>query len=194
MAKAKVVANLDAHALTGQNARAIASVRLEEMYSWAQYVDNSYSVQELHNLRIATKRLRYTLEVFVDTFPDACGAILKELEHIQEELGSLHDKDVMIALLRLCLGGQDSGGEYEQSLAAVAQHAHKGRLMIDPAMMAHLLRSSEGPSPAQREGLEALLRHLQRQRKRQYTVFREHWYKLKGQDFQHQIVTMLDVS
>src|SRR5437867_403439 len=105
MAKAKPVTGLDPQASTGKNARIIARVRLEELYDWDRYVDNPERKRELHNLRIAAKRLRYTLEVFEDVLPEACKPIVKELEQIQEELGLLHDSDVMIALLQLCLSG-----------------------------------------------------------------------------------------
>ena len=42
MAKAKQITRLDPHAPTGENARIIARTRLEEMYSWSEYVDNPY--------------------------------------------------------------------------------------------------------------------------------------------------------
>src|SRR5260370_29263193 len=75
MAKAKPLTGLDPHAPTGQNARCIARTRLEEMYSWAADVDAPYEVRGLHNLRIAAKRLRYTLEIFEDVLPPACQSI-----------------------------------------------------------------------------------------------------------------------
>jgi len=83
MAKARPITGLDPHASTGRNARIIARVRLDEMYEWERYVDNPYHIQELHNLRITAKRLRYTLEIFADVLPDACLSIVKELEMIQ---------------------------------------------------------------------------------------------------------------
>src|SRR5579883_2605520 len=116
MAKAKPVTGLDISAPTEVNARIIARTRLAEMYDWEQYVDNPYHVRELHNLRIAAKRLRYTLEIFGEILPASVAPLLKEVEQIQEELGSLHDSDVMIALLRLCLGAQDAGSGYEYAL------------------------------------------------------------------------------
>src|SRR5215471_21491638 len=79
MAKAKPLTGLDPNAPTDQNARLIAHTRLDEMYSWAEDVDNPYEVQGLHNLRIAAKRLRYTLEIFEDVLPTACQAIAAEL-------------------------------------------------------------------------------------------------------------------
>jgi CHAD domain-containing protein len=62
MAKAKPIRGLDSQASTGENARIIARTRLEELYSWSKYVDSPYHIRELHDLRIAAKRLRYTLE------------------------------------------------------------------------------------------------------------------------------------
>src|SRR2546428_10712082 len=101
MAKARPITGLDIHAPTGENARIIVRVRLEDMYDWAKYVDDPYRIHELHDLRIAAKRLRYSLEIFADVLPAECAAAIKEVEQIQEDLGALHDSDVMIALLRL---------------------------------------------------------------------------------------------
>ncbi len=91
MAKAKPIRGLDSQAPTGKNARIIARARLEEMNGWGKYVDNAYRVRELHDLRIAAKRLRYTLEVFEDVLPGACKLVVDELAQIQDELGALHD-------------------------------------------------------------------------------------------------------
>src|SRR5579859_6732975 len=131
MAKARPITNLDTRAPTGTNARLIARTRLEELYEWDKYVDDPYQVHELHNLRIAAKRLRYSLEIFSHVLPEACNSVLKEVEQIQEELGALHDSDVMAALLRLCLlpypqnGSSDAyqipfapGGAFQQSADA----------------------------------------------------------------------------
>src|SRR6266536_1999487 len=115
MTKAKPITGLNPQDPTGKNARIIAKVRLEELYSWESYVDNPYHIQELHNLRIAAKRLRYTFEVFEEALPQACKPITNELVQIQEELGALHDTDVMIALLRLCLANQDSAAILDQA-------------------------------------------------------------------------------
>ncbi|HEV2662771.1 MAG TPA: CHAD domain-containing protein, partial [Ktedonobacteraceae bacterium] len=70
MAKARTVTGLDLQASTSENARLIAQTRLDELYSWEQYVDNPYHIRELHNMRIAAKRLRYTLEIFAEELPE----------------------------------------------------------------------------------------------------------------------------
>ena len=107
MAKAKPITGLDLQASPAYNARQIASVRLEELYEWSQYVDQPFAIREVHNMRIAAKRLRYTLEIFADYLPEECAGVVKILEQIQEQLGQLHDSDVLIALLRLVLGSQE---------------------------------------------------------------------------------------
>lgn len=191
MAKAKVVTGLRAQAPTGENARTIAQTRLEELYEWAPYVDNPYHVRELHNMRIAAKRLRYTLEIFAEVLPAECQPLLKEVEQIQEELGNLHDSDVMIALLRLCLGGQDSGSGYEYALARAAKQKNKGDFGLNPELVAHLLDPSVAPNADERQGLEQLLASLHKQREQHYTVFRQHWYQLQGRDFRREVLRVL---
>ncbi len=192
MAKARPVTELNATASTGKNARIIARARLEEMYKWDKYADNLYAVHELHNLRIAAKRLRYTLEIFEEVLPKECVSILKEVEQIQEELGTLHDSDVMIALLRLCLGAQDGGTGYEYVLANALHLQAKGRFKIHPEIVSHLLDPKFALSTDERQGLEQLLRNLQYNREKQHTAFRQHWYQLQDRDFQREILSILD--
>lgn len=193
MVKAKVVTGLNAQAPTGENARMILKTRLEEFYSWGAFVDKPYDVRDLHNLRIAAKRLRYSIEIFADFFPVDSTEILQEVERLQEELGTLHDQDVIIALLRLCLGGEDSGSGYERALSATAQHPGYGDFFVNPAILAHILIPGKMPVDEEREGLEILLQRLHTQREEQYTAFRKHWYRLKESDFQREVSVLFDI-
>jgi CHAD domain len=192
MAKAKSITGLDMHAPTGENARIIVRIRLEDMYDWGKYVDDPYRVHELHNLRIAAKRLRYSLEIFGEVLPATCLTATKEVEQIQEELGTLHDSDVMIALLRLCLGSQDSGTGYEYVLSHVGSQQGKGHFTLDPDLVANLTNPQVTPSAEERYGLEQALHRLQRRREEQYAAFRQHWYQLQGQDFRRNLLRILD--
>jgi hypothetical protein len=185
MAKARPIKGLNPHAPTGQNARIIAKVRLEELYSWKKYVDNPYRVRELHNLRIAAKRLRYTFEVFEEVLPEASQSIVKELARIQEELGSLHDSDVMIAMLRLCLGRQDSG-----TISDTAKRKEKP--VVQPELVNDLLKPSVAPTAEERYGLENLLHKQEQLREEHYDVFRQHWYQLQARDFRREILEILN--
>src|ERR1700730_1538446 len=157
MARAKPITGLVPQAPTGKNARVIVKARLEEMYVWDKYVDQPYHVQELHNLRIAMKRLRYTFEVFEDFLPEKCKAIVEEIAQIQDEIGALHDSDVMIALLRLCLGSQDSGVAYEQALVEVEKQESKKVARLSKSMVADLVNQGVVRTAEQRNGLEEML-------------------------------------
>jgi len=187
MAKAKPLTDLDMQAPVGKNARIIAQTRLEELYQWGQFVDEPYRVKELHDLRIAAKRLRYTLEIFEDYLPDFCKEAAKELAQIQDELGDLHDSDVMIALLRLCLGIQDSGAGYENVPHSVKPQKEKGRALLAPELVAAVLDPEHPPSAEQRYGLERLLLKQEHLREQQYETFRRHWDALEQSNFQRRL-------
>jgi CHAD domain-containing protein len=191
MAKAKSLSGLDPNAPAGQNARDITRIRLDEMYIWAAYVDNPYEIRGLHNLRIAAKRLRYTLEIFEDVLPFTSQAIANELAQIQDELGALHDSDVMIALLRLCMGGEDAGAAYELALVKAGKQKGKGKLLLNPPLVANVLDPDVVPSAEQRYGLEKLLNKQLDVREEYYQAFRKHWYQLQARDFRREILEML---
>src|SRR5439155_23310106 len=134
----------------------------------------------------------YSLEIFGDVLPPACATATKEVEQIQEELGTLHDSDVMIALLRLCLGSQDSGTGYEYALSHVGSQQGKGDFTLDPDLVARLTDPQVAPSAEERYGLEQALHRLQQRREEQYAAFRQHWYQLQAQDFRRKLLGMLD--
>ena len=50
-------------------ARRVLAVRIAEFYSYAPFIHDPARVTELHDMRIAAKRLRYTLEIFKVCFP-----------------------------------------------------------------------------------------------------------------------------
>jgi len=200
MAKAKPVSGLDASAPTGKNARIIARFRLEEMYEWDVYVDDPYQIHKLHDLRIAAKRLRYTLEIFEDVLSPACSQVVKEITQIQDEIGALHDSDVLIALLRLCLGSQDGGMGYEEALVKARELRKQQKLhtkkdfTLAPELVADVLEPTQAPSAEERYGLEQMLQRQQRTREKQYTTFREHWYALKARDYRREVLCILEME
>jgi hypothetical protein len=194
VAKAKPVTALDIQAPTSKNARALARTRLDELYSWSDIVDDPYRIRELHDLRIAAKRLRYSLEIFEDVLPEFSKEAVNELTRLQNELGDLHDSDVMIALLRVCLGLQDGGPGYEHALARIKPQQVKGYSLLRPELLTVLLGRSSAPSAEERYGLEWLLKEQQLLREQQYAVFRQHWYALQSRDFRRQLLAALDTE
>lgn len=191
MAKASPIHGLSSQALLADNVHLIVKARLEDVYRWSGSVDQPYAVHELHNLRIAAKRLRYTLELFLPVLAPQAETVINALTRLQDILGNLHDHDVMIALLRLCLGGQDSGSAYEYALLQAGKQFKKGDVVLPPDLIATLLNPTTAPNVQQRYGLERLLLNLQEQREQLYTDFRQHWYYLQLRDFRHEVLAIL---
>jgi CHAD domain-containing protein len=94
--KAKRVKGIRCDAPVIDNARRVIETRLDEMLSFAPWVDDQNNVEEIHNLRIAAKRLRYSLELFRFALPSEAGGLIDEVKEIQEHIGDMHDADVMI--------------------------------------------------------------------------------------------------
>ena len=79
------------------------------------------SLKGLHRLRIAGKRLRYTLEFFEEVLAPQAGDLVKQVKRLQDHLGDLQDAVVASELLRDFLtwgtwGG--SGGGKKSNLPA----------------------------------------------------------------------------
>ncbi|HLW02999.1 MAG TPA: CHAD domain-containing protein [Ktedonobacterales bacterium] len=107
MANARVQAHIRPYGTVSENARRIVRARLAELYVWAQYTHDASRAREQHQLRIAAKRLRYTLELFRDFLPEQTGECIKALKNLQDALGLLHDCDVLIAILRSAVFAPD---------------------------------------------------------------------------------------
>ena len=65
----------------------------------------SNRVDELHAMRIAAKRLRYTMEIFPAAFDSPAqsrefNALFEKIKSIQEQIGEIHDSDVRAPLLQ----------------------------------------------------------------------------------------------
>ena len=182
MAKARVITNLDLQAPTAQNARIIARERLTDMYAYAAYIDNIENTQELHDLRIATKRVRYTLEVFAEFLPLESQNFVKDLTRLQDELGALHDSEVMLALLRLSLHP-----EQEKTQLTKAR-----KPLLPPDLIADVGGTSSAPTEEERQGLSSFLLRQEQRREQCYTTFRKHWDRLEQNHFRVKLLEMLE--
>ena len=190
MAKAKAITYLDIQAPVATNARVIARERLAELYQWEQAVDDPANIRGLHDIRIAAKRLRYTFEVFEEVLPEAGRAIVSELTRIQDELGALHDSDVMIALLRMRLADGQSDTVLENGTSAQPLST-PAKPLVSADMAAYLLGPGASSTEEQRRGLEAFLCQQEDLREQRYNEFREHWRQLQERDFRREVLDIL---
>lgn len=72
--------------------------RYEEVLSYETAIKPDTPIEVLHRLRVACKRLRYTLEFFQEALPVTVKTLHKQLIEVQDDLGAMHDHQVAIAL------------------------------------------------------------------------------------------------
>jgi hypothetical protein len=105
MARAEPIHGLDPEAPLAVDAALIVGTRLNEMLAFTPYLTDAEAVYELHQMRIAAKRLRYTMELFQQIYapnPDFAArfsAALETVKALQDHLGFLHDADVLVPQL-----------------------------------------------------------------------------------------------
>jgi CHAD domain-containing protein len=76
-----------------QAALARALAQWDEAYGMAEA---SRDVENLHALRIATKRLRYRAELLADSGSVSIEPVVKDLKELQGALGDWHDRSVLL--------------------------------------------------------------------------------------------------
>ena len=96
-------------------------------------------VTTLHDLRIAAKWLRYTLEFVRETLGREAGPVIEKVVALQDHLGWLHDADVAAGLARAFLV-EHAGELSERESAAV------GRYLVDRERELARLRRTVGPA------------------------------------------------
>jgi CHAD domain-containing protein len=100
MAKAKAIPDLTADDAYAAAAGKVVSVRGAELAAHAQGVLDTGDIERVHDMRVATRRLRATLEIFEPCFPaKAYGQALTEVKRLADALGERRDRDVAIAAL-----------------------------------------------------------------------------------------------
>ena len=93
--KASRVKGLRPGSKLGGAAQRIAKQRVADLLAFDEAVRDPANVRELHDLRIAAKRLRYTLEVLGAVLGPAAGVVEDEARALQDLLGEVHDCDVL---------------------------------------------------------------------------------------------------
>ncbi len=105
MAKAREISGLSCDQPYGNAAALIVEVRAAELAAHAAGVLDTEDVERVHDMRVATRRLRAALEVFEPCFPrKPFRAALKEVRALADALGERRDRDVAIGSLRSFTG------------------------------------------------------------------------------------------
>lgn len=186
--KAKQVRGIRCEAPAAINARQVIRTRLDEMLSFAPWVDDPANVEEIHNLRIAAKRLRYSLELFRFALPSAAGGMIDEVKEIQEHVGNLHDADVMIERVLEVIASD--GRRRASRLLNIAASIDRGTI----AQRHQRIRAAAmAPSGARDDvALFTLVAHQADDRDRAYASFIDAWHRLLTTDFPGRLERLLN--
>jgi CHAD domain-containing protein len=100
MARARDVEGLDPHTPFARAAARAVSVRAEELFEHSADVLDTQDIERVHDMRVATRRLRAVLEIFAPCFPaDQHRPVLKDVKRLADALGARRDPDVQLEAL-----------------------------------------------------------------------------------------------
>ena len=140
MAKAHKITGVKSLRSYRENARTILPQKVEEVYTWEPFIRDATRREELHNMRISIKRLRYTMELFDSAYrspkmhsreaPVADNKrfteFLKVIVDLQEILGDIHDCDVVLEVLK-DYGTQSKQGTVAPGIAKLITQTRETR-------------------------------------------------------------------
>ena len=181
--KARRVKGLDCDGTLAANARRVALVRLDELFSFDPMIRDAGAVEALHDMRIASKRLRYVLELTEPALGPCARLGAREAKGLQGLLGDIHDCDVMLPLVRA-----RAKRLREQDLAAVRDSVASRAKDLDPRTV------RKAPNLGRYRGLEALATYVTARREVLYARFLSEWDRLLAKGFRDRLETGLDAA
>jgi CHAD domain-containing protein len=100
VARAREVPGFDCEEPFGRAAARVVEVRAAEVFEHAGGVLDVDDIERVHDMRVATRRLRAALEVFAPCFPaKPHRKALKRVKALADALGERRDRDVTIEFL-----------------------------------------------------------------------------------------------
>jgi CHAD domain-containing protein len=100
MAKARSIAGIGKDDPYASVAARVVATRARELAEHADGVLDTADIERLHDMRVATRRLRAALEVFESCFPRKRFRVaLREVKALADALGERRDRDVTLAAL-----------------------------------------------------------------------------------------------
>jgi CHAD domain-containing protein len=97
MAKAREIPDLSPGLTFREAAAQAVEVRAGEMFDHAAGVLDTSEIERLHDMRVATRRLRAVMEIFAPCFPRKdFKRLLRDVKELADALGERRDPDVHI--------------------------------------------------------------------------------------------------
>ncbi len=176
MAKPRPIAGLESEQPYAAVAARVVEIRAAELLGNAPGVLDTEEIERVHDMRVATRRLRAALEVFEPCFPHKrFKPALREVKALADALGERRDRDVTIASLVSFaegIGRPDRPGiesliarqrdEQEEANQALAPHVTEERLATLSERIGELVAEARALVPAGAEPPPAGAERLQR--------------------------------
>lgn len=173
--KARPVKGLEPQMRVDDAAERIVLVRLDELCTLAERARDPDRMEELHDTRIAAKRLRYLLEIMGPVLGPYAETAGKRCKDVQDLLGDVHDCDVMLPrldALRAEVRAADAGAVAAANGSERSDPPHAGayrgleRLAVDTIARRRRLFDEwlELWTDLQRKGFRARLEHAATER------------------------------
>jgi CHAD domain-containing protein len=100
MAKARDITGLHAGLSYRKAAARTVAVRAQELFEQADGVLDTSDIERVHDMRVASRRLRAVLEIYEPCFPrKALRDVLTDVKALADALGERRDPDVHLAQL-----------------------------------------------------------------------------------------------
>jgi CHAD domain-containing protein len=100
VARAREVPDFDCEESFARGAARVVAVRVSEVFEHSSGVLDLDDIERVHDMRVATRRLRAAMEVFEPCFPrKRFRKALKRVKALADALGERRDRDVVIASL-----------------------------------------------------------------------------------------------
>jgi CHAD domain-containing protein len=137
MAKARDIEGLHASMPFAEAAAATVAVRAEELFEQSENVLDTTDIERVHDMRVASRRLRAVLEIYAPCFPGAqFKPILREVKDLADALGERRDPDVLLdrlATLEAALPKANTPG-IEAFAAPVRDEQQRGNEVLAAAL------------------------------------------------------------
>jgi inorganic triphosphatase YgiF len=163
MAKAREIPGLDAWMPFAEAAAATVAVRAEELFEQSENVLDITDIERVHDMRVASRRLRAVLEIYAPCFPAAeFKPILREVKDLADALGARRDPDVLLDQLAKLEGSlpkanvpgveafaapvHEEQARGNEILAAALEHAERTDLRGRLALLASRALPPEEPA------------------------------------------------
>ena len=97
MASARDIPGLKPDATFREAAASAIETRADEVFSFRDRVLDTTDIEGVHDMRVATRRLRAVMEIFAVCFPKKQHRrLLKQVKELADVLGERRDPDVML--------------------------------------------------------------------------------------------------